>query len=467
MKRSILSTIFAVFVCLGLYAQADIVIFPESAEGPVKLMNAVNNGPIIAGADQKRDNFAAYRAAHIPYARTHDSNYCSNYGAPHTVDITAVFPDFSANVNKESSYDFTLTDRYLESIRSAGTEVFYRLGQSIEHAAKKYGIYPPESSRKWAQICEHIIRHYNEGWADGYEWNIRYWEIWNEPDLDSEEARRTNPRTWAGTDEEFFDLYETTAKHLKKCFPDLKIGGPASCGNEKWSAAFIAEMARRRVPMDFFSWHIYHSKPGKVASIAERFRRMLDDNGYTTTESILNEWNYVKGWTDQYVYSIRQMNSLKGAAFTAATMAALQYAPLDMAMYYDFRPSVFAGPFDMYTYSVQKPYYAFYAWNKLLKGKECVDVRVNERTGDLYCVASKGEDGHLRIFVVRYNEDNNEISARNVVLHVDGAWLDSDGEYFGHITDLTHMYTEIPLELNGEGDIVLSLDPNSFVLIEL
>ena len=26
------------------------------------------------------------------------------------------------------------------------------------------------------------VRHYNRGWANGHEWGIRYWEIWNEPD---------------------------------------------------------------------------------------------------------------------------------------------------------------------------------------------------------------------------------------------------------------------------------------------
>ena len=27
-----------------------------------------------------------------------------------------------------------------------------------------------------------VIKHYNSGWANGYHYNIKYWEIWNEPD---------------------------------------------------------------------------------------------------------------------------------------------------------------------------------------------------------------------------------------------------------------------------------------------
>ena len=45
-------------------------------------------------------------------------------------------------------------------IEAAGTKVFYRLGHRIEHEVKKYGTLPPKDFKKWAVICEHIIRHY-------------------------------------------------------------------------------------------------------------------------------------------------------------------------------------------------------------------------------------------------------------------------------------------------------------------
>ena len=48
-------------------------------------------------------------------------------------------------------------------IEAAGTKVFYRLSHRIEHEVKKYGTLPPKDFKKWAVICEHIIRHYTEG----------------------------------------------------------------------------------------------------------------------------------------------------------------------------------------------------------------------------------------------------------------------------------------------------------------
>ena len=44
-----------------------------SVIGPIKRMNAVNNGPAVKkpGGDQVRGNFEDYKAARIPFARTH------------------------------------------------------------------------------------------------------------------------------------------------------------------------------------------------------------------------------------------------------------------------------------------------------------------------------------------------------------------------------------------------------------
>lgn len=130
--------------------------------GGFKPMNAVNNGPIYRRfePDQKKENLADFTAAGIPYVRNHDAAFESRYGGEHSVDITAIFPDFDADPTLPASYDFACTDEYLQIIELSGAKVFYRLGQKIEHIIKKYGSLPPRDFKKWAVICEHIIRHY-------------------------------------------------------------------------------------------------------------------------------------------------------------------------------------------------------------------------------------------------------------------------------------------------------------------
>ena len=443
-------------------AFSGVFVYPSQEVGPIKAMNGVNNGPAGPyglGDSQTRDNFADYRAAKFPFARTHDAAFSESYGSEHTVDITSIFPDFSKKADDPSAYDFAITDWYLKRIRDMGTEVFFRLGQKIEHHVKKYGILPPADFKKWAQICEHIIRHYNEGWADGHEWNIRYWEIWNEADLDAK-TWNTNPRTWGGTEQQFFDLYTTTAKHLKKCFPHLLIGGPALAGQEQWADRFLAHMAKNNVPIDFFSWHIYGTDPRKIAEKAGRIRKLVDSHGYGKAETILNEWNYIRGWTEDYPYSLATVHGVKGAAFTAATMAACQNAPVDILMYYDARPETpYNGLFDFYSFQPLPSYYSFYAWSRLASlGKQ---VKAEAQEDDLYVVAAKG-DGIVRTLVARYNENDNINRSRTVEIHIEGA---KDGEAIGHVVSPSKLYSETLLDIRN-GILSVKLEPNSVLVIE-
>ena len=198
----------------------DTIRFDTATEyGPLRRMNAVNNGPVYkrhANDQNSGGTLALYRALRIPYARNHDANLTAELGGPHIVDISAIFPNFDADENDPKSYDFACTDEYIAVTELAGAKTFFRLGQSIEHRIKKYDIFPPKDYAKWARICEHIIMHYNYGWADGYEYGLDYWEIWNEADLD---RKTDNKRTWAGTLDDYCDLYATTAKYLKSRFP--------------------------------------------------------------------------------------------------------------------------------------------------------------------------------------------------------------------------------------------------------
>jgi len=115
--------------------------------GKIKPMHSVNNGPVGGRAHASGDSNAhLFTEAAIPYARNHDANFWGCYGAPHTVDIIAIFPNFDADENDPESYDFHLTDEYNKKIADTGTKVFYRLGNKIEHESKKYGAIPPKTS---------------------------------------------------------------------------------------------------------------------------------------------------------------------------------------------------------------------------------------------------------------------------------------------------------------------------------
>ena len=380
-------------------------------------MHAVNNGPVgtvhgrVTGWERAEEatlshvdgqNIYEFSVAGIPYGRTHDASFYPSYGAEHTVDVANIFRNFDADPTDPANYDFVCTDHYMDMMEAAGTKVFYRLGHRIEHEVKKYGTLPPKDFHKWAVICEHIIRHCTEGWADGAHRDIEYWEIWNEPDLDPDDSQ--NKRTWGGTKAEFFEFYHIAATHLKEKFPHLKIGGPAIAGKLDWAEDFLAQL---KAPLDFFSWHVYAATTEKVVSRAERVRALLDKYGFEKTESILNEWNYVRGWQgDDIRYSYRTHMNIKGAAFTLATMCDSQKAPVDMLMYYDARPTfAWNGMFDMSQIgrSTLKGYYPFPMFNTLYRmGTE---VESSSDDGVIHTLAARdGDKGAL--ILAHYNDDD-------------------------------------------------------------
>ena len=383
--------------------------------GKFKILNATNGGPWHKrhAVDQVKSNFNAYKAARIPYARNHDSGVAGVYGGPFSHDILRIFPNFDADENDPASYDFACTDESILATLEAGTETFFRLGQTIEHQIKKHMTLPPKDFHKWARVCEHIIRHYNEGWADGFQLNIQYWEIWNEPDLDEDDS--PNKRTWGGTWAQFFDLYEIAAKHLKSCFPHLKIGGPALAYRTKWADDFLAEMRKRNVPIDFFSWHIYSTSITKVMDRSVKIREIMEKHGYGDAESILNEWNYVRDFSGQkFIDSIKAIGNEKGAAFVLGCISEAQKSSIDMLMYYATMPGVFCGAFDFYTAAVKKPYYALY-WYGMFYDMEC-EVRCQNQPEDIYTLCGVDADGKVLATVTYYTDEEETAPAKRIAL---------------------------------------------------
>jgi hypothetical protein len=448
-------------------AAAFVTVDPATEVGPVKPMNAVNNGPVAARSDQSRSNFSDFKALRVPFARTHDSiNQATSNG--HTVDISAVFPDFEADENDPASYDFAYTDAFLETIIAAGTKPFFRLGQTIENGIKKYHVFPPKDFAKWARVCEHVILHCNESWCDGHRWGIEYWEIWNEADAQPDELRHTSCQ-WQGTKAEFFEFYETVAKHLKGRFPNLKIGGPSLGWRMDWTEDFLKWQSGRGTPIDFFSWHCYERGFTNLKSKSREVRRLLDENGYPGAESILDEWNYIKDWTTDFPYSVRVIASNVGGAFTAAYMCEAQNSPIDMLMYYDARPAtVFNGLFDFYTFSPLPAYYALFSWADLRElGTQVATEVATPSTNDntvVTAVAAKGADDSLGVLVARYCDDRNVTASETFTLRLASGRF--AGRVRGYVTDEDRLHSPVHLVAKDDGTVSFTLAPNAFIYIE-
>lgn len=141
--------------------------------GKIKPMHAMGQPPAgICDSGISSNMFPYLQQANVPYCRMHDVG--GAFGSNLFVDVPNLFRDFDADENDPASYDFAFTDKLFEAMMAHGIEPYFRLGVTIEnaHMVKSYGIFPPKDFAKWARVCEHIVRHYNEGWANGYRFHI-------------------------------------------------------------------------------------------------------------------------------------------------------------------------------------------------------------------------------------------------------------------------------------------------------
>ena len=377
--------------------------------GEFKHLNCINLGPVLSNVYSYELTKAYYRKINAAAVRLHDVPLC-NPGM-RLVDIHQIFSNFDADENAPENYYFVQTDDYIKECIDLGMEICYRLGESIEHSPKKYFIHPPKDFAKWARICSHIVAHYNDGWADGFHWNIKYWIVWCEPN---------EWKLWSGTTEQYFELYKVTAPLLKKEHPEIKIGGPAwgsggTCPDKM--EAFLKFCSDNSLPLDVFTWNQYHQLVPFMLAMPAKFKEMAANYGYPDVEIQIGEWHYMhRSWralktpdtAEDVLHPIYGIQGIESAAYTASVLMGFEDTPLDKAFFYTGN----AGAFGMLDKdrNPTKLYYALEAYGTLMRYPHRVFAEPDilspqlqhdlaSQKGDCMILAGKDDNGDAAILI--------------------------------------------------------------------
>ena len=433
--------------------------------GDARALHGINKGPLAANG--LIDVSAEQRALKPPSIRLHDCHHPN----PDVVDVHAVFPNADADPAQPGSYDFRATDLYLAAAQATGARLVYRLGESIEHQEVKRHVHPPRDPARWAEVCAGIVRHYQAGWAGGTPRDIAYWEIWNEPE--------NRPVMWTGTEEQFLDLYAVTARRLRREFPTIKLGGPGFGyygrfeGGEfrpsAFCAAFLDRCRREDLPLDFLSWHVYTDDPAELAQRARAMRRLLDAQGFTRTESHLNEWNYLpdNSWdvlSRQATPAARQraadrMVGAEGGAFLVAGLLALQEAPVDMANLFHGE----TGLFGLFTEvgAPNRNYHATLAFARWLETPRRVRVTGTDARGLALAAGVSVDESSLALLVAnRSGPASCSIRLKSL------PWRGEFG-IVSRLVDATHAFEPAEVAVRVGDALQVSLAPPAVALITL
>lgn len=196
-----------------------------------------------------------------------------------TGDGVADFKWGSTNLYTERSgepvYDFTISDRILDTYLARGIHPYLELGfmpaalssapvdvpyrRSWRPGADYKGItagwsYPPRDFSRWADVIFQWTRHNVEryGRSEVERW---YFETWNEANLDF---------YWTGTMEQFLKLHDYAIDAVRRALPTARVGGPDLAGSGgEFMDSFLRHVTtdtnyatgKVGTPTDFVSFH--------------------------------------------------------------------------------------------------------------------------------------------------------------------------------------------------------------------
>jgi xylan 1,4-beta-xylosidase len=179
----------------------------------------------------------------------------------HYVRFHAILHDEVGVYNEDGRgnpvYNFAYVDQIYDGLLKNGVRPFVEISFMPKKLAfnpdalhafwYKQNVSPPKSMEGW----DDLITHFAEHLVDRYgvdEVATWYFEIWNEPNIDF----------WGGVPRQrsYFELYDHTARALKRVNSRLRVGGPATAA-ASWVDDFIKHVSTNQVPVDFISTHGY------------------------------------------------------------------------------------------------------------------------------------------------------------------------------------------------------------------
>lgn len=152
----------------------------------------------------------------------------------------------------------------VERVRESGMEPVLLLAYNLPWLSPDGNVTrPPTDPDAWAEFAAQAVTSLNgEYGSAGYQLNVKYVEIWNEPDT---------PIYWQGSGPEYHEQFRRAATAIKRAHPDVLVGGPASLNyTGPWTRAFIRECA------DVVDFLIYHSYNEPVDQLTTRIRQMAE-----------------------------------------------------------------------------------------------------------------------------------------------------------------------------------------------
>ncbi|SFN20321.1 Glycosyl hydrolases family 39 [Izhakiella capsodis] len=314
---------------------------------------------------------------------------------------------------KEANY--TMTDMYIKRILANNPalnpgniqrQVMFRIGRTLDGGSEM-----PQDADIYATLISTLVDRYSLNYVKtGLARKVKYWEIWNEPDLNI---------FWNNNDpQNFYKFYSKVAKMIKAVDPDAKVGGAGVAAGYNPGGAYIDGLLKyckeTDTPLDFISWHYYAHETGdpqNIIDIGNAVQKSMIEYGYGDKESICTEWNSSPFAS---VNTFTKIQMAKGAAFIASTLSYMQYCKVDKAYFYrgdalsfglfNDNPNPVNKNFKSFcTYAAQ----AFNLYARMFETPYILQQEKNFGTGITILACENAAGNKINILVSNFHVDNN------------------------------------------------------------
>jgi xylan 1,4-beta-xylosidase len=290
-------------------------------------------------------------------------------------------------------------------------------------------ISPPRDWDRWAALMRDLAQHLVDRYGiDAVaQWGF---EVWNEPNL---------VVFWAGSQADYFRLYDETATAVKSVDERLLVGGPSTAA-AGWVEDLLAHADESGSAVDFLSTHTYGSPPLDLRPIAEA-------HGKSGIPIWWTEWGISPthfAIVNDGVFGAPLVAS--GMKVAAARGEALAYwVASDHFVELGEPPRLFHGGFGLLTVgNLHKPRWWVLAMLERL-GDETAACRVEgDGAGALVDAwATRADDGRIAIAAWNGTLDQSKAAGaqaldRDLTVHIDGLQTGTRYTLRHHRLDATH-----------------------------
>ena len=302
-------------------------------------------------------------------------------------------------------HDFAGIDRVYDELMEIGLRPIVELSFMPAALARdpaqtvfSYGaiISPPKDWDRWAalagDLAGHLIQRY------GRDEVVSRWafEVWNEPNLEV---------FWSGTREEYFRLYDVSARAVKAVDPGLRVGGPSSAA-AGWVWELLGHLQDSGAPLDFLSTHVYGNVPLDLRPVLGAFGRSGTPIWWTEWGTTPTHFNQVGDTVFAAAFLLRGMASALGRIDALSHWVASDHfeelgAP----------PELFHGGFGLLSVgNLRKPrYWALALLARLGGARLPVTVSGDGAGGLVEALAARDEDGRIGVLAWNVTLDQGKI----------------------------------------------------------